>query len=95
LRPTPDLRQWLDGVPQPQVDSDYLARIIPATQRDLSIFMNEAHSSTNPALKRYARNMLPWLQQRQQLAVALSQSTGGVAANVVPQMQTQRMRRAG
>lgn len=95
LRPIPDLRQWLDGVPQPQVDGDYLARIIPATQGDLNIFMNEARGATNPALKQYAQNMLPWLQQRQQLAVALSHGTGAVTANVAPRMQTHRVRRAG
>lgn len=94
-RSTADLRQWLDGVPQPQVDRDYLARIIPATEGDLSIFISEAHTGTNPALKHYAQNMLPWLQQRHQSAIALSKSTGGVAGNVAPQMQTQRMRRAG
>lgn len=76
LRPIPDLRQWPDGVPKRQVDRDYLARIIPATQGDLKIFTNEAHAGTNPALKQYAQNMVPWLQQRQQLAVALLQGIG-------------------
>jgi predicted outer membrane protein len=90
LRPIPGLRQWLSAVPQPQVDADYLARIVPAMQGDLSIFVNEAHSSANPALKHYAQNMLPWLQQRQQMATALSQST-----SVTAQIQTQRIRPAG
>lgn len=94
-RSTLDLRQWLDGVPQPQVDRDYLARIVPATQGDLSIFISEAHTGTNRALRHYAQNMLPWLRQRHRLAVALWQSTGGVAGNVAPQPPTQRMRRAG
>lgn len=93
LQSTADLREWLDSVPQPEVDRDYLTRIIPATRGDLKIFISEAHTGTNPALKHYAQMMLPWLQQRQQLAAALPQSWGGVAGNVAPQMQ--RMRRAG
>jgi predicted outer membrane protein len=73
-------RQWMDTAAPAAVDRDYVTHVVPAMDAEVRQFTTEVREGKNPVLVRYARNMLHWLNLRQQignhmLAVELAQNT--------------------
>ena len=66
------------------IDSEYMARLVPASAVAVNRFKDEADDGQNPKLVGFAKQMLPKLEQHQKMAVRISETVGKAEAQSEP-----------
>jgi putative membrane protein len=66
------------------VDEEYVGQILPATVAAVNLFKDESENGGAPALRQFALNILPQLEDRKHLVEALTRRMGGLVAGEPP-----------
>jgi len=85
----------LDADDRAVIDRDYFSNALPAEQRAVDLFANEARSGQNQMLRNFAKQSLPALQQTQRTMIALSQNPNMAIASLPPRQSAQAGARPG